>query len=325
MKEGIAMAGKHLIVGATGGIGRATAKALVEMGKEVVCFSRNKEKAEKYYADLKGVKLVQGDASKSENIEKNLDGVDSLYYCVNIPYPEWEEKARKLMAVSMEAAIKHNVKFVFPGNVYVFGIPQFNPITEGHPKTAMTKKGIIRIEMEEAIERAARLRGLKYTIVRLPDFYGPYVINGFYDLIFLNALRGKKMKWFGDLKVPTEFVFIEDAGKAMAISGTNEKADNMMFHIPGYKETTAGEFLKEIKKQSPKNPSISALNIQFLVQLAGTRNKMVKEFAEVMYLKQKRVVMNGEFFRTMFCKLPATPYEEGIKKTLEWTKSWFKV
>lgn len=315
---------KHLIIGFTGGIGRATAKALIEKGESVVALVRNLQKAEKYAQGLSGIELIQGDAANLSDIEKALENCSTLFYCANVPYPNWQSEARELLSVSITAAINKKAKLVFPGNVYVFGKAQQSLVNEGHPHTALTKKGKIRIEMEQMLVRANKESGLRYSIVRMPDFYGPFVINGFYDKIFQNALRGKKLQWFGGLNVPIELIYIEDGGEAMALAGLSSKGDGMQFNVPGYSETTAKKFLKEISKQAGKHSKISSINIEFFVALAGLFNPMAKEFKEMMYLKSERLIMTGELFRTTFDTLPATPYEEGIRKTLEWTKNFFK-
>jgi len=177
--------------------------------------------------------------------------------------------------------------------------------------------------MEKMLVRANKEHGLRYTIIRMPDFYGPFVINGFSEKFFQNALKGKKLQWFGGLNVPIELIYIEDGGEAMAIAGLSDKADGMQFNVPGYSETTAKKLLKEMSRQAGKNSKVSTLNIEFVVALAGLFNPVVKEFKEMMYLKSERLILSGELFRTTFNTFPATPYEEGIKKTLEWTKSFF--
>ncbi len=315
---------KHLIIGFTGGIGRATAKALLEKGESVVALVRNLQKAEKYTEGLSTIELIQGDAANLSDVEKALENCSTIYYCANVPYPNWQAEARELLSVSVTAAINQKAKFVFPGNVYVYGKAQQTVVNEGHPHAASTKKGKIRIEMEQMLVRANKEQGLRYAIVRMPDFYGPYVINGFSEKIFQNALRGKKLQWFGGLNVPIELIYIEDGGEAMAIAGLSDKADGMQFNVSGSAETTAKKLLKEISNQSGKHSKISSLNIEFLVAMAGLFNPVAKEFKEMMYLKSERLIMTGALFRTTFNTLPSTPYEEGIRKTLEWTKNFFK-
>lgn len=316
---------KHLVVGITGGIGRATAKALVEKGKKVIGFARNEEKAKKYIDGLDGVELFIGDAANIDDLRNALKEAKYLHYCVNIPYDQWEAKSEKLLAVSVDAAVEANAKLIFPGNVYVYGEPQYTPVNEGHPHAPMTKKGRIRDRMEKSLWSAWKEHGLNYSIIRMPDFYGPFVVNDYYDKIFRNALKGKKITWYGDLKVPIEFIYIEDGGKAMAAAALSSKADHMIFNIPGYKPTTAKEFLKTVVKHSGKRSSIRGVNIEALVLIAGLFNPVAREFRELFYLKQQELILNGNLYKTTFGELPATPYEEGIKKTLEWTKQFFKL
>jgi nucleoside-diphosphate-sugar epimerase len=316
---------KNLIVGFTGGIGRATAQSLLNRGEKVIALVRDLNKAERYAAELQGIELRQGDASRLQDVLSASENCSRLFYCANVPYPMWHTHTRELLKISIEAAVKNKLKFIFPGNVYVYGHPQQSLINEGHPHAANTKKGQIRIDMENMLFNTSRESDFTYAIVRFPDFYGPFVINGYYDQIFLNALKGKKINWIGSLKVPQEFIFIEDAGESMVIAGLSGKSNNMMFNVPGFSETTAREFLNEIVKQSGKKSKVSSINIPFLISIAGVFDKLIYEFSEMFYLKRERLILNGALFRSTFGTLPATPYAEGIKKTLLWTREFFKI
>lgn len=314
---------KHLIVGFTGGIGRATAKALLEKGESVVALVRSLEKAKKYGEGLAEIEFIQGDAANLSDVEKALGNCSTIYHCTNVPYPNWEADARELLSVSIAAAINQKAKFVFPGNVHVYGKAQQTLVNEGHPHSALTKKGKIRIEMEQMLVRANKEYGLRFCIVRMPDFYGPFVINGFSEKFYQNALHGKKLQWFGGLNIPIELIYVEDGGEAMAVAGLSDKADSMQFNVSGFAETTAKKYLKEISNQGGKHSKISSINIEFLVAMAGLFNPMAKEFKEMMYLKSSRLIMTGDLFRTTFNTFPSTSYEEGIGKTLAWTKNFF--
>jgi nucleoside-diphosphate-sugar epimerase len=316
---------KNLVLGITGSIGRATAKALSEKGEKVIGFARNLNKANKYLKELENVELFLGDASNLIDIEKASEDCKNIFYCVHIPYPRWEAEARELLSVSIEAAVKTGAQLIFPGNVYVYGKPVYNPVDEKHPWNAHTKKGKIRIDMENMLKGAKEKKGLKYLVVRMPDFYGPFVINEFYEKIFFNALGGKTIQWFGNLDIPTEFIFIEDAGNAMAAAALSGKSGGEEYNVPGHSVTTAKKFLEEIALQAGKNSKIKALNSVFVVRLGGLFNPLAREFAEMMYLKQVELILNGKKFLDTFGSIPSTPYEEGIAKTLEWAGGYLKL
>ena len=315
---------KSLIVGATGSLGPAVVKALKQKGELVKLFVRSKSKAKKYF-DIDEYEIFEGDASKESDLLKAAEDTDYLFYLLNVPYQNWEKEARSLLKTSLSAAEKTNSKFIFPGNVYVYGHPEYNPIDENHPYEAHTKKGKIRIEMERMIEEAGLKNNLNYTIVRMPDFYGPFVINGFYEQLFINAVNGKRIQWFGDLDVPIEFIFIDDAGKAMVSAGLSEKSKNEVYNVPGFSETTARKFLNEIAAQAGSNSKVRTLNLTFIVKLGGLFNPLAKEFAEMLYLKQEKILLDGTKFEKEFGPIPKTPYEEGIAETLNWTKRFYNL
>ncbi|MCL6099993.1 MAG: NAD(P)H-binding protein [Bacteroidetes bacterium] len=316
---------KSLVVGATGEIGRSAVKELVETRNEVRAFIRNKQKAEKYFWGLKGVEIFEGDAAKIEDVKKAMIGCSTLFYCGNVLYTEWVKKAKPILKVSLDAAVDANARFVFPGNVYLYGHAQYNPVDEKHPHAAHTVKGKIRIEMEEAIKSYSKEKGLRYTIVRLPDFYGPYVVNGFSEKVYLNALEGKSLRWIGARNVPTEYVFIEDAGKCFVVAGLSDKGINEEFNVPAAKTITSTEYLDLISEAGGKNSKIQILNSNLIFSVMGFFNPLIKEVAEMLYLKQEKLLLDGTKFKNTFGFLPSTGYEEGIRKTFEWVKSFYLV
>jgi nucleoside-diphosphate-sugar epimerase len=59
--------------------------------------------------------------------------------------------------------------------------------------------------------------------------------------------------------------------------------------------------------------------------LFGLFNKVIKEVYEMLYLKREELILDGTKFKNTFGFLPSTTYEEGVKKTFEWVKTFYKV
>jgi len=314
---------KHIVLGVAGGLGRAVAKSLLQRNVNTIGVARDLTKAKKITGDLAGLELVQGDVFNPDSLDSLLSGATHVYYCVNFPLAQWEKVHTQTMAVIIEKAVKYSLKLIYPGNMWVYGKPQRVPITEDHPQLTQTVLGKIKDRTEKSIMAATREKGLIATIVRFPDFYGPYVINGFSEKVFTNALKGKAISWVGSLDKKTDLIFIEDAGEAMVIAGLSEKSNNMIFNVPGFKPITIRELLIELRNISGKSSSIKTINNQFLVDLFGLRDKNVGLYLKLLYQKQTDFYMSGELFGMMFNTLPATPYTEGLKKTLDWAKKYF--
>lgn len=317
---------KALVLGSSRGIGNAIVRNLSARGIETVAGLRKMDDKEKYFpGGLEGVTFSPVEASDTHQIAAALNGCTHLFYCINVPYPEWYTKLETLLKASVDACIATGAKLVFPGNVYVYGKPQFNPVTEAHPHAAHTRKGKIRIRMEELLFQSHKKRGLQYTVVRMPDFYGPYVINGVTEKLFTSALTGKKMQWYGSLKVPYEMIFIEDGAQAMVDAGIAAHTNGFSLNVPGYAATTPAEILKEVSKQGGRKSGYTTISNGFLISMAGLFDKMAYEFGEMFYLRKEKLILSGELYRYMMGSLPATPYEAGIAKTLAWAKAFYRL
>ena len=101
-----------LVLGATGGIGRAIVDQLSKKGIKVSVLSRNRTKAEKYFKEFSNVKIIEGDASNSDDVENASKECTALFYCVNTPYDQWSKTVIPLLKVSIDACTKNNVKLI---------------------------------------------------------------------------------------------------------------------------------------------------------------------------------------------------------------------
>jgi len=315
----------HLILGFTGGIGRAVALALSKRNVPIKVLVRDPEKAKKYSKELKNLEIIRGDVSKPQDLEQVFQDVSVVYYCVNVPYDQWEKHALQLLKYCVDAAVKYKVKLIFPGNVYVYGEAKYNPVDEKHPHAAHTEKGHIRMEMEEMLALARKDEGLDYTIVRMPDFYGPYVINTFSEQLYINALKGKTLRWIGKLDTEIELIFIEDGGEAMVISALSQKSNGQVFNIPGNEITTARKYLGEIIRQAGTKSGISTLNADIIYKIIGLFSPIIREVHEMLYLKREKLILKGDKFIETFGQLPTTDYQTGIKKTLDWIREFYGI
>ncbi len=225
----------HLVLGASGGIGHWVVEKLLERGRLVRIMVRNPMKV-KHWSNNDRVEIVQGDSLVAEGVRKAASGAESIYDCVNAPYPAWKTKVIHMLSNTIAAAKADKAKIVFPGNVYVFGHARSEFVRENHPFAAHTKKGKIRIQMERMIDEAWKTDRIPYTIVRFPDFYGPYVMNEIYA----------SMTWYGGLDVPIEFSFIEDAAEVLVTADIDPSTAGETYHVPASRATTPREWLQQI-------------------------------------------------------------------------------
>jgi dihydroflavonol-4-reductase len=92
---------RFMVTGATGKVGNAVARRLVERGDEVVALVRDPAAAHK--ALPAEVKLVQGDVTGPQTIQPAVEGVDGVFNCMGI-YEQWLSDPGTFERVNAEGA-----------------------------------------------------------------------------------------------------------------------------------------------------------------------------------------------------------------------------
>jgi nucleoside-diphosphate-sugar epimerase len=280
----------RLVLGATGGVGHWVVESLISRGENVRVMVRDPAKISGQLPTT-GIEIVVGDALNAADDMRSSSGDATIFHCVNVPYQEWSAKAIPMLENTVSAAMSNKAKIVFPGNVYVFGHARTDFVKEDHPMDAHTRKGKLRIRMEEMLAASWRKDHVEYTIVRMPDFYGPYVPNVIYADVFKNALSGKTMTWYGKLDIPFEFSYIQDAGEGMVIAGLDATTAGETYHLPGYEPTTPRTWLDKIAAEAGTKPKIRTISPS-LVSLYGLVNPLAREFREMFYLREERLILD---------------------------------
>ena len=136
-------------------------------------------------------------------------------------------------------------------------------------------------------------------------------------------MESRLLKWVGSKTVPVEYIFVEDAAKAMITIGLSTETNKREFNIPGFSETTTEDFLNEISNQGGKNSKLQVLNSNLVFSVMGLFVPVIKEVKEMLYLKRYKLILDGSQYIKKFGALPATPYTDGISKTLTWAKNFY--
>jgi nucleoside-diphosphate-sugar epimerase len=304
----------QLVLGSTGSLGSAVVNELVSSGKPVRVVVRDPAKARKVFADPERVDLVEGSVEDLRTLEKAFDGVEVFHNCVNLPYPQWSSLPEVHGRIT-DAASNARARMVFPGNVYIYGHCGAEKVREDHPRNPCSKKGRIRLGLEDTFMRLSREGAVPSVIVRFPDFYGPNAAS-IVDGILRSALKDKKARWYGGLDAIHEFIFISDAAKAMVAASGRPDAASQDFNVPGPEPIRVRDFIGRVFAQAGFEPKMTGTNHTF-VRLAGLFNGIAREFAEMQYLTEEPLILDGSKFSDFFgMHYPTRSYEDGIRETL---------
>ncbi len=308
----------HVIFG-TGPVGQAAARELVQRGKAVKMVNRSGKRPG---GVPDGVTVVAGDVSDVATAKTLAQSATHVYQCTNPPYDKWPELFPPLQAGTLEAAASAGVKFIVMDNVYLYGDTNGQTITEDLPYNAHTKKGKLRAQMAKDVLAAHQSGKVRAAIARASDFYGPGVRESLAgDRMFGFAVEGKAASVAGNLDAKHSYTYMEDIGKALVILGERDEALGNAWHVPNAEVTTTRQFINLIFEELGQPAKMSAMG-KFMMRMGGLFIPAAREMVEMMYEFEKDFVVDGGKFTKAF-GLQATPYREGIKRTVAWYKTYF--
>jgi nucleoside-diphosphate-sugar epimerase len=223
------------------------------------------------------------------------------------------------MRTTLEAAKLVKVsRLVLPSSVYSYGVPRASSVAETHPREPHTRKGKYRKEQEDLLMAAHAAGGPRGMIVRLPDFYGPHADLGLANPIFRAALAGKTANWVGPDNTPHEFVYVPDTGAVIVDLASRAECYGEAWNFGGAGTINTMDFITRIYRAVGRAPKYRAAGAG-LLKILGLFNPAIREVVEMLYLQETPVILDD---RKLLAKLPVhkTPYDDGIRQTLEWMR-----
>ncbi|WP_266202878.1 NAD-dependent epimerase/dehydratase family protein [Pontibacter kalidii] len=307
---------RFLVLGGTGSIGYAFTQELLQHWQQVVLLVRNRQKAQKLFGPWPTLQLVEGDAQDVELLKKLGAAATHIFHGVNYPYGKWEGNMERVTQNVVEAAAINKATIFFPGNIYNFGLTR--TITEETPQKPSTKKGAIRVKLEQLLRQAAAQGKCRVVTLRLPDFWGPNVLNEGIAPIFRGALKGKPMPWLYRNDIPHQLVYTPDAAHAFYELAKLPLQD-------AYTEYNyAGEVVASIKEWQAQIAQAAGTEAWYkvypgwLFRLMGLFSTNMREISEMGYLWQNTILLNDDKLRRTLPHLKRTPMKQAIAETLAW-------
>ncbi len=308
----------HVIFG-TGTAGAATMRALVNMGKQVRMVNRSgKPSLATGDALPAGVEIVSGDANDPASTTRLTQGAAAVYQCSQPEYHEWAQKFPALQAGILAGAAANGARLVLLENLYLYGDVNGAPIHEGLPVKSNTKKGALRAALYETAMAAHRAGQVRVTAARPSDYYGKgYMVTA--DQLFYPVLAGKAASGIGNPDLPHSFSYTEDVGRALAILGTDDRADGRAWHVPSAPAITQRAFFEMAYRLAGTSGKVGGIN-KLMMRMAGLFIPNAREMIEMMYEFEKPFILDSSAFTRTF-GMNATPIEQGLTETLAWFRA----
>jgi len=318
---GVAPAPTALIIGVTGGVGGEVARTLLARGWRVRALNRNPDAAAKNCIGLDRVEWVRGDAMDQASVVAAAKGAALIVHGANPPgYHNWRGLALPMLESSIVAAKASGARILFPGTVYNFGPDAGFVVDERSPQRPLTRKGAIRVEMEQRLEAASR-DGVQVIIVRAGDFFGPQTSANSW---FSNALAqpGKPVRFMlypGPRTIGHAWAYLPDLAETMVrlVERAESLAQFEVFHFGGHWAEPGVEIAQAVRRATGR-PNLPILPFPWpLAALLAPFVEMFRETLEMRYLWRTPLRLENAKLVEVLGAEPHTPLDQAVRMSLE--------
>jgi len=304
-----------LVTGGAGFIGSHIVDLLIEeKPKQVVVFDnfvRGTRDNLKQAMKSGLVKIIKGDVTDFNQINRATKGVDYVFHEVALWLLHCEENPREAIKVNIEgtlnvldACVKNKVKkIVAASSASVYGDAQIFPTTEDHPFNNYLFYGASKVTDEHLLRIFWKKHGLDFVALRYFNVYGD---RQQYDLAYTSVImkfidtldRGERPIIYGDGSATMDLVFVDDIARANILALKSE-VTNQVLNVATEKETSLKELLNiiaDLLKVKDIKPIYKPYNKQLVVRRCGSAKKALK----LIDFKAK------------------TSVKDGVKQVIEW-------
>jgi nucleoside-diphosphate-sugar epimerase len=312
--------GVVLVLGAAGGVGGEIARQMRDAGWEVRGMKRGLA-GEGGPRD--GINWVGGDALNREDVRTAARGASVIVHAVNPPgYRNWAKLVVPMVDNTIAAAARVGATVVLPGTVYNYGPDAFPVLREDSPQHPVTRKGAIRVELEERLRAYAR-RGGRALIVRAGDFFGPKAGNNWFSQGLVRPGRPVRTVYRpGAPGVGHEWCYLPDVARTVVeLLEKGAALDSFAtFHMAGHWDSDGSQMTGSIARVVAKRTGVEPRVLDFpwwLLKLGAPFSTTFREMQEMRYLWQKSLWMENTRLEAVLGREPHTAWDAAVEATLE--------
>ena len=311
--------GKRVMVtGGLGFIGSNLARALVDLGAEVLLVDSLVADTGANPANIRGIEdrvstrtvdvrdaLALERLVREQHLIFNLAGQVSHLDSMRDPFTDLDINCRAQLSL-LEACRHHNpaAKVVFAGTRQVYGKPDYVPVDERHLLHPTDVNGINKMAGEWYHVLYNNVYGVRACSLRMTNTYGPRMLvkndrQTALGWFIRQVIDGEEVQLFGDGSQLRDFTYVDDACEAFLLAGASDAADGQVFNLGG-----------------PEPISLRDL-IALLINVVGRGSCRVVPFPE-----EKKAIDIGSVYadygkiRRALGWRPRTGLREGLERTV---------
>ncbi len=283
------MAKRVLILGASGRIGKHSARAFERAGWSVRLYNR-----------------ARGDMAGAAK------GCDVIVNGLNPPnYHNWKTLIPQITSQVIATAKASGATVLIPGNVYHFG-DTGGIWSEQTPVAPVSRKGRIRLEMEQAYAKS----GVQTIVLRAGNFIDPERQGCVMSEIYLRSIAKGKVTLPGPAATRQAMCFLPDWARAAVALAEMRGSLGQFEDIPFAGHTLTGD---DIRQQSERvtGRKVSFTNFPWaMLRLASPFWELARELIEMRYLWNTDHSLSDERLKSILPDFRGTPIDEVMESAI---------
>jgi UDP-glucose 4-epimerase len=290
---------KVLIIGSEGFVGNNLVDGLSK-NHEIICADQLENSNHKNYYQL--------DVTNLDDVQRIVDNVDividlaahSLVSSLDGSIINAKVNIIGLLNI-LESCRKNQIKkIIFTSASSLVGEPKTFKVSEEHSATPKTAYGITKLTSEHYLRLYSELYGLKYTVFRFFNIYGPYQKNGLIPSLYNRIISKQPLTIFGKGDQIRDYVFIKDIIEFFEKAISSTITDNQILNMGTGEGTTIKELiqvLSDIMQVTPK--------LDYKPERPGEIGNFVADSKKL---------------DKIFGAIPTTRINTGLSETIAWLK-----
>jgi nucleoside-diphosphate-sugar epimerase len=305
------MSSRILVLGAAGRLGHLAAQAFADAGWSVASLVRPGAATRA----PQGTEILELNALDHAAVAQAARGADVVLHALNPPYTDWSRLALPLAYSAITAAETAGATLILPGSLYNYGSPLPPLIDEATPMRPTSRKGQLRLAIEERIAEAVD-RGMRAIVLRAGDFFGGGR-GAWFDLVIAKEIRQGRVTYPGPLDLVHEWAYLPDLVAALVrLAAARETLGRFeSFGFAGH-AVTGREFTQAIAKATGRRLEAKRMG-WWLVHGLRPFLALPRELSEIAYLWQQPHRIAGGKLEAAVGETPHTPLDVAVARALQ--------
>ena len=257
-----------LVTGGLGFIGSNITRRLSELGAEVDVVDNLHPGSGGNTANLRGlgdnVRVHLGDMGDLEIVRPLLE---RAHYVFNLAGQTGHSDSMENPMVDLSLNVESQLNFlgacnsvnasarvIFASTRQIYGRPESIPVSEGHALSPVDINGVHKIAGEMYHRVFGMVYGLRPTILRLTNTFGPRMRvsdarQTFVGVWLRNVIQGVPFQIFGDGKQVRDFTFVDDVVDAFISCAESEDAVGKTYNLGGIEPLSLMSLAEKLVKK----------------------------------------------------------------------------